>query len=172
MSRTLSKLCLPFDQATPEVRFLKAIKQLQNNVSLPSIIVWWLARPALFRGYLMDFKKCTSGVAWSKGRQHLESVRSPSRKISTSHLFWLVQTWSKLFTPVLICSHLFASVHTCSRLFTPIHTCSYLRDYLGFDLYFFLWTLGLRARCKNSKPEGFTHLISSFGVLACTFIIV
>ena len=32
---------------------------------------------------------------------------SPSRQNSTSHLFWLVQIWSKLFTPVPTCSHLF-----------------------------------------------------------------
>ena len=31
------------------------------------------ARLALFCGRLMDLKECTSGVAWSKGRQNLES---------------------------------------------------------------------------------------------------
>ena len=65
---------------------------------------------------------------------------SPFRKNSTSHLFWLVQTCPKLFTPVYNCSHLFppvptcshqfTPVHICSHLFTPVHTCSHLSDYL------------------------------------------
>ena len=36
MSRTLSKFCLPFDQATPAVHFLKAIKCPRNNTGLAS----------------------------------------------------------------------------------------------------------------------------------------
>ena len=31
MSRTLSKFCLPFDEATPFIHFLKALKRPQNN---------------------------------------------------------------------------------------------------------------------------------------------
>ena len=34
-----------------------------------------LAGPALFRGRLRAFGKCTNGVASSKGRQNLDSVR-------------------------------------------------------------------------------------------------
>ena len=37
MSRTLSKFCLPFDQATPAVHFLKAIKRPRNNAGLASV---------------------------------------------------------------------------------------------------------------------------------------
>ena len=51
---------------------------------------------------------------------------SPSGKNSTSYLFWLVQTWSKPFTPVPTCSHLFPPVPTCSHLFTTVPTCSHL----------------------------------------------
>ena len=49
---------------------------------------------------------------------------SRSKKNSTSHLFWLVQTCPNLFTPVHPCSHVFTPVHTCSPLFTPVHPCS------------------------------------------------
>ena len=58
---------------------------------------------------------------------------SPSRKNSTSHLFWLVQSCPKLFTRVYNCSHLshlFTPVHSCFQLFTTVHTCSHLSDYL------------------------------------------
>ena len=41
---------------------------------LPKIILL-LAGPALFRGRLMAFGKCTNGVALSKVRQNLESVQ-------------------------------------------------------------------------------------------------
>ena len=51
---------------------------------------------------------------------------SPSRKNSTSHLFWLVQTCPKLFTPVYNFSHHFPPVLACSHLFTPVHNCSHL----------------------------------------------
>ena len=105
----------------------------------------------------MAFKKCTSGVAWSKGRQILECVRltlkekqyfTPilmgSNLVKTfhtcphlsppvhtcSHLSPPVHTCSHLFTPVHTCSHLFTPVHTCSHLFTPVYTCSHLIDYL------------------------------------------
>ena len=37
MSCTLSQFCLPFDQATREVHFLKAIKHPRNNAGLASI---------------------------------------------------------------------------------------------------------------------------------------
>ena len=82
----------------------------------------------------MAFKECMNGVAWSKGIGKIwRACDSPSRKNSTSHLFWLVQTWSKIFTPVHTlfppvptCSHLFTPVHTCSQLFTTVHTCAHL----------------------------------------------
>ena len=71
-----------------------------------------LTRPAVVRRRLMALQKCTAGVASSKGRQNLEACDSRSRKNSTSHLFWLVQTFSNL-------SHLFTPVHACSHLFIP-----------------------------------------------------
>ena len=37
VSRMLSKFCLPFDKATPLVRFPKALKRLQNNAGPASI---------------------------------------------------------------------------------------------------------------------------------------
>ena len=107
----------------------------------------------------MAFKKCTSGVAWSKGRQNLESVRltvyekqyfTPGltcsnlvKKFHTcshqftplptcSHLFTPVPTCLHLFKPVHSCSQLFTTVHTCSQLFKPVHTCSHLSDYPHF----------------------------------------
>ena len=58
------------------------------------------------------------------------ACNSLSRKNSTSHMFWLVKTCPKLFTPVYNCSHLFPPVHTCSQLFTTVHTCSHLSDIL------------------------------------------
>ena len=54
-----------------------------------------------------------------------KACESPSRKNSTSHPFWLVQTWSKLshlFPPVPTCSQLFTLVHNRSYLFTPVNT--------------------------------------------------
>ena len=95
-----------------------------------------LARPALIRGRLMAFKKCTAGVAWSKGRQNLESVRftvygkqyfTPVLPCSNLFKFFTpVPTCLDLFTPVHNCSHLFTPVNTCSHLLTPVHTCSHL----------------------------------------------
>ena len=91
------------------------------------------ARPALFRGRLMAFKKCTSDVAWSKGRQNLESVgltvyekQNFTPVLTCSNLVKTVDTCSHLLTPVDTFSHLFTSVHTFSHLFTPVHTCSQL----------------------------------------------
>ena len=117
---------------------------------------WWCAeeklhftpaRPALSCGRLTAFKKCTSGVACSKGRQNLESVRltvqekqyftpflTCSNLVKTFHTCFLLFTpfhnCSQLFTPVPTCSHLFTTVRTCSHLFTPVHICSHLSDYL------------------------------------------
>ena len=54
------------------------------------------------------------------------ACNSPSRKNSPSNMFWLVQTWSKLFPPVPTCSHLFSPVYNCSQQFTLVHTCSHL----------------------------------------------
>ena len=44
-------------------------------LSLLIWLIWRLAGPALFRGRLRAFGKCTNGVAFSKGRPNLASVR-------------------------------------------------------------------------------------------------
>ena len=71
---------------------------------------------------------CTSGAAWWKGRQNLESVRCLGKTVlhTCSDLFKPCQNFSHLFPPVHICSHLFTIVPTCSYLFLPLHTCSHL----------------------------------------------
>ena len=71
----------------------------------------------------MAFKKCTAVVAWSKGRQNLESMRLT---VYEKQYLTPVLTCSNLFKPFHTCSHLFPPVHTCSHLFTPVHTCSQL----------------------------------------------
>ena len=58
---------------------------------------------------LRAFGKCTDGVASSKGRQNLDSVR-------------LTVYEEQYFTHVLSCSNLFTPVYNCSHLFTPVHT--------------------------------------------------
>ena len=85
-----------------------------------------LAGPALFCGFSMAFKMCTSGVACSKEGNIWRACDSPSMKTSASPPFWLVQTWSKLFMPIPTCSHLFTPVHNCSQVFTLVHSCSHL----------------------------------------------
>ena len=52
-----------------------------------NIYIYILAGPAVFRGRLRAFGKCTNGVALSKGRQNLASVRLTSKENSTSDLF-------------------------------------------------------------------------------------
>ena len=81
------------------------------------------------RGCLRAFGSCTDRGFGQRVGKIWRACNSPSRKNSTSHLFWLLKTWSKLFTPVPpvpTCSHLFTLVHTCSHLFTTVHTCSHL----------------------------------------------
>ena len=39
MSRTLSKFCLPFDEATPDVHFPKALKLSQNTAGLAGLMI-------------------------------------------------------------------------------------------------------------------------------------
>ena len=112
--------------------------------------IYILARPAVFRGHLRAFGKCTAGVARLKGIQNLDSMRltvgekrnfTPALTCSNLskpfhtcwNLFTTVHTWSHLvtpITPVQIFSHLFTLVHTCSHLFTPVHTFSHHSDYL------------------------------------------
>ena len=84
--------------------FLAAIRQA----------VWRLK--ALDFGRLMAFKKCTAGVASSKGRQSLESWRL---MVWEKQYFTRVLTYSDLFKPFNIFSHLFRPVDTCSHVFTP-----------------------------------------------------
>ena len=81
------------------------------------LFTYILAKPAVFRGRLMAFQKCTSGVAASKGRQNLESVQLTVQE--KQQYFTLVLTCSNLFEPFHTCPHLFTTVHTCSHLFTP-----------------------------------------------------
>ena len=133
----------------------------------------------------MAFKKCTSGVAWWKGGQNLESVRlalyekqyftpvlTCSILVKTfhtcSHLFLPVHTCSHLFTPVHTCSHLFTPVHTSSHRFTPVHTCSHLSDY-AFRALQFLIEFSPCESCYFSilraillKLHIFAHLIESY----------
>ena len=84
---------------------------------------------------------------------------SPSRKNSTSHLFWLVQT--------------------CSNLFTPVHTCSHLTDYLhsSHNGNFPLGKLLFSILCAIFlKLHIFAHLIESYptmhGLSSCIEIIM
>ena len=44
------------------------------SVVLPSVLLQITSRPALFRGRLRAFGKCTDVVASSKGRLNLDSV--------------------------------------------------------------------------------------------------
>ena len=71
----------------------------------------------------MAFKKCTSVVAWSKGRQNLESIRLT---VYEKQYFTPVLTCSNLCKPFHTCLQMFTPVHNCSHLFTPVHTCSHL----------------------------------------------
>ena len=86
-----------------------------------------LAGPALFRGRLRAFGKCTNGVASLKGRQNLDSVRVT---LQEKQQFPPVLTCSNLSKPFDTCLQLFTHVHTCSHMFTPLHTSSYLIDQL------------------------------------------
>ena len=93
----------------------------------------------------MAFKKCTSGVAWSKCvgltvytlLHTCSDLFKPGKTFHTrsnlfppvpncSYLFTRVHTCSQLFTTVHICCHHFTTVHTCCRLFTTVYTCSHL----------------------------------------------
>ena len=97
----------------------------------------------------------------------------PFRKNSTSHLFWLVQIWSKLFTPFPTCSHLFPPVHNCSQLFTLVHTCSHLFTPPWLSMHFAQWQFFFEfspwescyfsiLRAILLKLHVFAHLIKSY----------
>ena len=110
-----------------------ANRELSNDFSDMVVQRKKVAGPALFRGRLKAFGKCTNWVASSKGRQNLESVRLTvwgkryfTPVLTCSNLSKTFHTCLQLFTPFPTCSHLFTPVHTCSHLFTPIYTCSQL----------------------------------------------
>ena len=109
------------------------------------------------------------------------ACHSPSRKNSTSNLFWLVQIWSKFFTPVPTCPHLFhlcTPVHSCSQLFTAVHSCSQLFTPQWLSMLFAQWQCLvefspcescyfsiLRATCILLKLHIFAHLIESYSTV-------
>ena len=135
----------------------------------------------------MALKKCTAGVALSKGMQSVESVRltvqekqyfTPVLTCSNlvkafhtcSHLYTPVHTCSHLLTPVHTSSHLLTPFHTCSQLFTPVHTCSHLSDLSTlFVQRKFLVDFSPRDSCYFSILRAFllrlhisAHLINSY----------
>ena len=70
----------------------------------------------------MAFKKCTAGVAWSKGRQNLKSVR-------------LTVQEKQSFTPVLTCSNLVKTFHTCSLNLDTLSSCrSFHLSHLSYKI--------------------------------------
>ena len=94
---------------------------------------------------------------------------SPFMKNSTSHLFWRVQTWSKLFTTGPTCSHLFTTVYTPeTTLFAQLQ---FLVEFSPWESCYFSIL-----RAILLKLHIFAHLIESYrtvyGLSSCIEIIM
>ena len=91
----------------------------------------------------MAFKKCTSGVAWSKGRKNLESVQ-------------LTVYEKQYFRPVL----------TCPNLSEPVRTCPQYNDHVRSSGCHFLHFRMLLFFSITSYPAEMAHSNSPNGELS------
>ena len=97
--------------------FVQPTEVRQNNLSICNICLFQrrCKLPFICHSSEQTFMMISSHPCLVRVGKIWRACDSPSRKNSTSHLFWLVQTCSNHFTPV----HTHMHVHTCSHLFTP-----------------------------------------------------